>query len=171
MAIRRYGKKGARCQGRYHKGKGFVVYGALAFSYGYCTAFTSQKFKHQHPNSPGPLKKPPLPRLHSIIPNPPTHRLPHRPKRNPPAPFFPLLPLLTLPSTPPSIPLSPYPAPSHRQTLSRPPATNSKASHRGILTSVPSKSGSQLIPSVLETQQDIRMALTRWQRKKIGQKR
>jgi len=58
MAIRRYGKKGARCQGRYHKGKGFVVYGALAFSYGYCTAFTSQEFKHQHPNSPGPLKSP-----------------------------------------------------------------------------------------------------------------
>lgn len=51
-------QEGARCQGRYHKGKGFVVYGALAFSYGYCTAFTSQEFKHQHPNSPGPLKSP-----------------------------------------------------------------------------------------------------------------
>ncbi len=73
-------------------------------------------------------------------------------KTQPPhPPLFPLLPLLTLPSIPPSIPLSPYPAPSHRQTLSRPPATNPKASHRGILISVPSKSGSPLIPLALET--------------------
>jgi len=132
MAIRRYGKKGARCQGRYHKGRGFVVYGALAFPYGYCTAFTSHEFKHQHPISPGPLKSPRS--QGSTVNYQPSHpQASTSAKTQPPhPPLFPLLPLLTLPSIPPLIPLSPYPAPSHRQTLSRHPPPQTQKPHTGV---------------------------------------
>jgi len=131
MAIRRYGNKGARCQGRYHKGRGFVVMGHWRFHTGIVqhSPLTNSNINTQTPQDRSKAPAPKAPQHHSQPFHPQAST---SAKTQPPPPSFQLLPLPTLPSIPPSIPLSPYPAPSHRQTLSRHPPTQTQRPHTGV---------------------------------------
>jgi len=152
MAIRRYGNKEAHCQGRYHKGRGFVVMGHWRFHTGIVqhSPLRNSNINTQTPQDRSKAPAPKAPQHHSQ----PSHPQASTSAKTQPSPPFPA-PSTSHSSLHPPV-NSPFPLPrafppSNSLSSPRPPATNPKASYRCILTSVPSKSGSQLIPSALET--------------------